>query len=207
MFISEKEKFEYIIGRIKELNGRGRPILLGTPSVAVSEKLSDLLTEENLLHRVLNARQDKDEAEIIAEAGQKSQITIATNMAGRGTDILLDSEVVEIGGLHVIASEPHGARRIDRQLYGRSGRQGDPGSYDDFASLEDGVLADYNHGLISLAMRKTIQYNLPWKDLFSRVFLWFAQKSNEKKHYTARKELLKFDTSMENTLAFSGKGE
>ncbi len=207
MFISEKEKFIHIAGRVKEMNESGRPVLLGTPSVAVSEELSGFLEEEKLVHRVLNARQDKDEAEIIAEAGQKSQITIATNMAGRGTDILLDPEVVEIGGLHVIASEPHGARRIDRQLYGRSGRQGDPGSYDDFASLEDAVLANYNHGLISLAMRKTIQYNLPWKDLFSRVFIWFAQKSLEKKHYAARKDLLQFDTSMENTLAFSGKGE
>jgi preprotein translocase subunit SecA len=207
MFVSEKEKFDQIIGRIKKLNRSGRPVLVGTPSVAVSERLSGLLEEEKLLHRVLNARHDKDEAEIIAEAGQRKHITVATNMAGRGTDILLEPDVVDIGGLHVIASEPHSARRIDRQLYGRSGRQGDPGSYEGFSSLEDDVLAHYAHGLISLIMRKTIQYNLPWKAPLSRCFIWFAQKSLEKRHYAVRKELLQFDTSQESTLAFSGKGE
>ena len=207
IFINEKEKFNHIVERIKELHGNRRPVLVGTPSVAVSERLSGLLEEKGLQHRVLNARQDKDEAEIIAEAGQKNKITIATNMAGRGTDIVLGPEVAKIGGLHVLASEPHSARRIDRQLYGRSGRQGDPGSYEGCASLEDDILAPYASSLIGLVMRKTIGYNLPWKNLFSRMFIRSVQKSIEKKHYAARKALLKFDASMESTLAFSGKGE
>ncbi|MDX1775504.1 MAG: preprotein translocase subunit SecA, partial [Desulfobulbales bacterium] len=142
-FNTEKEKLAAVVKRVKDLNATGKPVLIGTPTVGVSEKISRLLCENGLEHRVLNARQDKEEALIIARAGNIGEITVATNMAGRGTDIQLGPEVRELGGLQVIATEVHSARRIDRQLYGRCGRQGDPGTYETYISLEDEVFQPY----------------------------------------------------------------
>jgi preprotein translocase subunit SecA len=142
-YATAEEKWQEVVATIAQLHEQGRPILVGTRSVAASEHLSLLLTEAGWPHRVLNARQDQEEAEIIAQAGVKGQITVATNMAGRGTDIILGPGVRELGGLHVIATERHDARRIDRQLCGRCGRQGDPGTFECFASLEDDVIAAY----------------------------------------------------------------
>jgi preprotein translocase subunit SecA len=136
---SADEKWEAVAARVAALYDAGRPVLVGTRSVEASERLSALLTEAVLPHRVLNARQDQEEALIIREAGEPGRITVATNMAGRGTDICLAAGVAERGGLHVIATERHEARRIDRQLFGRCGRQGDPGSYESFVSLEDAL--------------------------------------------------------------------
>src|SRR5262249_20294699 len=120
-------KWDAVVTRIAHLHQRGRPVLVGTRSVVASEHLSRLLGLAGVSHPVLNAPQDREEAEIVAHAGEWGRITVATNMAGRGTDILLAPGVVDRGGLHVIATEGHEARRIDRQLFGRCGRQGDPG--------------------------------------------------------------------------------
>lgn len=207
-FASEKEKMNAIVQRSAELHAVGRPVLIGTPTVEASEMLSRLLDEHGLVHRILNARQDEEEAEIITQAGQKGQITVATNMAGRGTDIQLGAEVEQLGGLHVIASERQGARRIDRQLFGRCGRQGDPGTFEGFSSFEDEVFKPYTaSSLIMPVFKFLLRTGTPIGMLFCRLFSNHAQRKIEKKHFIMRRELLKHDESMERALAFSGEGE
>src|SRR5438128_11393063 len=129
VYKTKREKYGAVLREIKGIHGRGRPILVGTISVEVSEHLSRMLKREGIIHSVLNAKYHQQEAEIITRAGQRGAVTIATNMAGRGTDIKLGTGVADIGGLHVMGTERHEARRIDRQLRGRCARQGDPGSY------------------------------------------------------------------------------
>ena len=136
-FDTMDEKFDAAVERVCDLNERGVPVLVGTRSVLASLEVSKRLTERNRAHRVLNATQTAQEASIVAEAGQRGKITVATNMAGRGTDILLGRGVAELGGLHVISTEPHGSYRVDRQLFGRAARQGDPGAAQMFACAED----------------------------------------------------------------------
>ncbi|MFN9979394.1 MAG: helicase-related protein, partial [bacterium] len=140
IFKTKKEKFNAVADEVQKLVTEGRAVLVGTTSVEVSEVLSKMLKRLNIEHRVLNAKQHQHEAEIVAEAGRKGKVTIATNMAGRGTDIKLDDEVKAAGGLAIIGTERHDARRIDRQLRGRAGRQGDPGSSQFFLSLEDNLM-------------------------------------------------------------------
>src|SRR5207244_3857047 len=137
MFDTMDEKWTAVADRVAQLHERGNPVLVGTRSVLASEEVSRRLTALKLPHRVLNATQTAQEASIVAEAGQRGQITVATNMAGRGTDIKLARGVAELGGLHVIATEPHGSGRVDRQLFGRAARQGDPGSAQMFTCAED----------------------------------------------------------------------
>src|SRR6187551_340943 len=140
VYKTRREKFNAVLNEIKTIHGQGRPILVGTISVEVSEMLSKMLNREKLIHSVLNAKYHQQEAEIVARAGQRGAITIATNMAGRGTDIKLGQGVPELGGLHVMGTERHESRRIDRQLRGRCARQGDPGSSKFFLSLEDDLM-------------------------------------------------------------------
>jgi len=140
IYKTEKEKFRAVVEEIKELNKLGRPVLVGTISIEKSEVLSKMLTREGIKHHVLNAKHHEREAEIIAQAGQRGAVTISTNMAGRGTDIKLGPGVAELGGLHVLGTERHESRRIDNQLRGRSGRQGDKGSSRFYLSLEDDLL-------------------------------------------------------------------
>ena len=154
---------------------------------------------------MLNARQDGDEAAIIAEAGTASQITVATNMAGRGTDIRLGPDVAERGGLHVVATERHEARRIDRQLFGRCGRQGDPGSFEAMTSVEDELMASYGRHWARLAR---------WLARGDRVPAWIAalvlrraQRAAERTHARMRSDLLRMDEHLESALAFSGRPE
>ena len=135
-----EDKFRRIVAEVQELHALGRPVLIGTRSIDKSERLSQLLVEAGLPHTVLNARQIEREAEIVAQAGQRGQITVSTNMAGRGTDIKLGPEVSELGGLHVICTELHDSARIDRQLVGRCGRQGDPGTWRQYVGLDDDIL-------------------------------------------------------------------
>ena len=204
VFAVESQKWEKIIDVIRELHGKRRPVLVGTRSVAASERLSKLLSVEGLPHRVLNARQNQEEAQIIAQAGQPGRITVATNMAGRGTDIQLESEIAELGGLHVIASERHEARRIDRQLFGRGARQGDPGSYQSIVSLEDEFIRDF-YGKRVLDFFSGRKKALPgW---LGKLLLARAQSSAERYHSRLRRELLKLDDSQSDLLAFSGRGE
>ena len=194
VYATEKGKFAAIVRKIKEIHETGQPILVGTISVENNEKLSALLKKEGLKHEVLNAKNHEREAEIIAKAGQKGAITIATNMAGRGTDIKLGEGVVELGGLCVIGTERHESRRIDNQLRGRSGRQGDPGYSQFFISFEDELLKRFVPDSIKAAVK-----NLGLDDMEqvrSKMFtksVESAQKKVEGNNYDMRKNLLDYD--------------
>jgi preprotein translocase subunit SecA len=204
IFATADARWNAVVQTILHIHSQGRPVLVGTRSVAASEHLSGLLTQASLRHRVLNARQDREEAEIIAEAGRPEQITVATNMAGRGTDIRLAATVVESGGLHVIATEQHDARRIDRQLYGRCGRQGDPGAYQALLSLEDELVTAHVGALGRFAGRLLLACRIAWP---ARLLFRRAQRSAERMHGKARQAVLKADEQFETTLAFAGKLE
>src|SRR5438876_4057458 len=154
VYKTRREKYSAVLNEIKHIHGRGRPILVGTISVEVSEHLSRMLKREGIIHSVLNAKYHQQEAEIITRAGQRGAVTIATNMAGRGTDIKLGTGVADIGGLHVMGTERHEARRIDRQLRGRCARQGDPGSSHFFISLEDDLMRLFGSDRIVKYMEK-----------------------------------------------------
>ncbi len=200
------ERWARVVERVEEFHRAGRPVLVGTRSVEASEHVSFLLMEAGLPHQVLNARQDEEEAEIIARAGEPGRITVATNMAGRGTDIRLTSGVETLGGLHVIATERHDARRIDRQLFGRCGRQGDPGSCETIACLEDELVTDTVPKLRRwLAGEPDCGKPLaPWA---ARWILRRAQRSAERQHRHARNDLLRMEEHLERTLAFSGAAD
>lgn len=207
VYSTAQVKWEAVVGCIRDLNRGGQPILVGTRSVAASEQLSAMLTAAGLAHRVLNARQDAEEADIVAKAGGCGRITVATNMAGRGTDILLGPGVKEIGGLHVIATERHEASRIDRQLFGRCGRQGDPGSYETFASLEDELVKVTGPRLWRWVARLVSSSDRP---IVSRSGAWVverAQRAAERLHARVRRDLLKSEEQLESALAFSGRSE
>ena len=207
VYVSVDAKWRAILAEIRELHRTGQPVLVGTRSVAASEHLSRILTQHFLQHRVLNARQDEEEAQIVGQAGQQGKITVATNMAGRGTDIRLAQGVEQLGGLHVLATERHEAGRIDRQLFGRAGRQGDRGSCQTILSLEDELLTDfYGDRLASLA-RRLFSQNKPLPQIVGRPLVWLAQRSAERHHSSARKDLLKMDDRMGDLLAFTGKSE
>ena len=184
---TEDEKWTRIVQEIREIHATGRPILVGTRSIAKSEMLSAMLRQENLEHDVLNARQIEREAEIIELAGQQGRITVATNMAGRGTDIKITDEVKELGGLHVIGTELHHSSRIDQQPFGRCGRQGDPGSVHQFISAEDQLLEVAFGKAAADRYRKTgkIRSDESWIKLMKR-----AQHKVENQHYRARKILM-----------------
>ena len=198
IYKSEKEKFAAVVEEIKELHKQERPILVGTVSIEKSEKLSKLLNREHIEHNVLNAKNHEKEAEIVAEAGQRRKVTISTNMAGRGTDIVLGAGVAEMGGLHVIGTERHESRRIDNQLRGRSGRQGDPGSSRFFLSLEDDLLRLFGSDRIAGFMEKLgVEEGTPIEHNFITRSIEGAQKRVEGRHFEIRKQLLEFDNEME----------
>lgn len=208
IFPSAAKKWAAIVARIAEIHAQDRPILVGTRSVAASEHLSGLLREKGIPHLILNARQDEHEAEIIATAGERGRVVVATNMAGRGTDIKLQPGVPELGGLHVIATEMHESGRIDRQLFGRCGRQGDPGSHEMIVSLEDELLKVYG-GRFAKAWLHRIgsgQLDRISQQLAQR-FMQSAQKTAEKAHSRIRRNMLKIDEQIKNSLAFSGTME
>jgi preprotein translocase subunit SecA len=204
VFATASDRWNAVVQTIVQIHSQGRPVLVGTRSVAASEHLSGLLTKASLPHRVLNARQDREEAEIIAEAGRPERITVATNMAGRGTDIKLAPIVAGNGGLHVIATERHDARRIDRQLYGRCGRQGDPGSYEALISLDDELITAHAGSLWRFIAHVFLFLRVTWP---ARVAFRRAQRSAERMHAKARQAVLKADEQFETTLAFAGKLE
>jgi preprotein translocase subunit SecA len=207
VYLDAATKWDAILARITELHRAGRPVLVGTRSVATSEHLDHLLGLAELPHVVLNARQDKTEAEIVAQAGEPGQITVATNMAGRGTDIRLAAGVAEVGGLHVLATELHEAGRIDRQLFGRCGRQGDPGSYEAIVSLEDELLLVHGHRPGRRLAACLARASRPAAWWIGGLLIRQAQRAAERAHSRARRQLLRFDEHMETALAFSGRGE
>jgi preprotein translocase subunit SecA len=203
---SRDEKCRAILKRVEDLTGTGRPVLVGTPSLEASERLSAVFTEAGVAHRVLNAKNDREEASIVAEAGRARAVTIATNMAGRGTDIKLGEGVRETGGLHVILSESHDAGRIDRQLAGRCARQGDPGSFEFYYSAEDVLLEGNRAGLARWAV-KLYPKTAPLWAFVVRSAINHSQKRTERAHSHIRHEILKQDEKMDTLLSFSGPSE
>jgi len=200
-------KWQAVLREVVRKHKKGRPILIGTQSVEASEHLSGLLTQQGLHHRVLNARQNEAESEIIAQAGLTGRITVATNMAGRGTDISLDDTTRAAGGLHVIATGRHDAARIDRQLYGRAARQGDPGSHITFVSLQDDLLRVFYGSKLKPLIALT-SWGRGWVPGFiARASVNLAQWTSEKRNSRIRQNLLKADDSLDELLAFSGRGE
>ena len=198
IYKTEREKFKAVIREIVEIHNLGRPILVGTVSIDKSERLSKLLKKENIEHNVLNAKNHEREAEIVAQAGQERRVTISTNMAGRGTDIVLGKGLAELGGLHVIGTERHESRRIDNQLRGRSGRQGDPGSSRFFLSLEDDLMRLFGSDRISGIMEKLgMQEDIPIEHPLITKSIESAQKRVEGRNFEIRKQLLDFDNEME----------
>ena len=198
----EEDKWDAVLAAIRHRHQAGQPILVGTRSVAASEKLASLLNGAGLNYQLLNARQDSQEAEIVSRAGEPGRITVATNMAGRGTDIKLAPGIAERGGLHVICTERHDAGRIDRQLFGRCGRQGDPGSCEAILALDD-ELATAN-------LPRTAALLARWEQLPTRVgtvLFAAAQWNAQRVHSLARRQLLGMDEQLGDQLAFSGRGE
>ncbi len=185
---SEDEKWQAIAVAVKKIHSTGQPVLVGTRSIDKSERLSGILTRHNIPHQVLNARSHQREAELVAAAGQRGAVTVATNMAGRGTDIRLDPAALELGGLHVICSELHDSARIDRQLTGRCGRQGDPGTWQVFLSLDDDILL---HGLQEKGVQRFRAKARGCKhpDRLASQFRR-AQQAVEQRHFQARKMLM-----------------
>lgn len=194
IYKSEKEKFDSVIKEIKRLHAKGQPVLVGTASIEKSEQLHKLLLKEKIPHSVLNAKNHEKEAEIIALAGKKGAVTIATNMAGRGVDIKIDEDVKNLGGLYILGTERHESRRIDNQLRGRAGRQGDPGESRFFLSLEDNLLrifgSDRIKGVMSrlgLKEGESIESRLVTRAVEG------AQKKVENLHFESRKHILEYD--------------
>ncbi|MBL7754163.1 MAG: preprotein translocase subunit SecA [Chitinophagaceae bacterium] len=197
VFKTKREKLRAVIDEVKKLREKGRPVLVGTTSVEVSELLSRMLHLDKIPHNVLNAKQHAREAQIVAEAGMSGTVTIATNMAGRGTDIKLSPEVKQAGGLAIIGTERHESRRVDRQLRGRAGRQGDPGSSQFFVSLEDDLMRLFGSERLSGWMDKlghkegdVIQHSMITKSIER------AQKKVEENNFGIRKRLLEYDDVM-----------
>lgn len=197
VYKTAREKFNAVIDEIVGLTEKGRPVLVGTTSVDISEKLSRMLQLRQIKHNVLNAKQHQREAEIVAEAGKAGNVTIATNMAGRGTDIKISEEVKKAGGLAIIATERHDSRRVDRQLRGRAGRQGDPGSSQFFVSLEDNLMRLFHSERIAKLMDRmghsegeVIQHSMVSKSIER------AQKKLEENNFGIRKRLLEYDDVM-----------
>jgi preprotein translocase subunit SecA len=196
IYKTEQSKFSAVIDEIVAMSDQGRPVLVGTVSVEKSERLARLLEKRGVPHNVLNAKQHEREAAIVAEAGQKGAVTIATNMAGRGTDIVLGEGVVEAGGLHIIGTERHESRRIDNQLRGRAGRQGDPGSSRFFISLEDDLMRIFGPAAERIG-RVMERFEVePIEHKWVANSIEGAQKKVEGMHFDARKHVVEYDDVM-----------
>lgn len=197
IYMTEREKYQAIVKEIRTVHEKGRPILIGTESVEVSEKLSRILKQNNLPHTVLNARQNAREAEIVADAGKRGAITVATNMAGRGTDIKLEPGVADLGGLYVMGTTRHQSRRVDRQLRGRCARQGDPGTSKFYISFEDALLRLFASSRINALLQR---FRPPEGEPISAGMLnksiETAQKRVEQRNYMMRKHTLEYDDVM-----------
>lgn len=197
IYKTEKGKFEAVVSEIVECHKRGQPVLVGTVSIEKSELLSSMLKRRGIPHQVLNAKYHEKEAEIVAKAGQRGAVTIATNMAGRGTDIVLGEGVAELGGLHIIGTERHEARRIDNQLRGRSGRQGDPGSSRFYVSLEDDLMRLFGSDNIKSIMdRLGLEEDQPIEHSLITKAIENAQKKVEARNFDIRKHVLEYDDVM-----------
>jgi preprotein translocase subunit SecA len=204
LFLNEEGKFQAIMADVQRLHAAGQPILVGTRSVQTSERLWQMLAERGLEAKILNAARLKEEAAVIALAGEPGRITIATNMAGRGTDIKLGRGVTALGGLHVIASERHESGRVDRQLFGRSARQGDPGSAQAFVSIEDELIQKYLPKTVREALHWALRSDLPGKDRLARAALALAQGKAQALAFKQRRHVLRSDVLLDEALSFAG---
>jgi len=197
IYRTEIEKFRAAVQEIKELHAMGRPVLVGTVNIEKSERLSEMLKREGVPHQVLNAKQHEKEAEIVAKAGQHKAVTISTNMAGRGTDIVLGPNVAQMGGLHILGTERHEARRIDNQLRGRSGRQGDPGSSRFYLSLEDDLMRIFAADRLSgLMQRIGMEEDEPIEHRLISRAIENAQSRVEAQNFSMRKQVIEYDDVM-----------
>lgn len=201
LFRKEELKWNAVVDEVKEIHKQGRPILIGTKSIKTSAKLSQLLQEQGMVPKIINAIFHKEEAQIVEKAGQKRAITVATNMAGRGTDIILGAGVKELGGLHVISTECNESTRVDRQLFGRAGRQGDPGSSSSFLDLEDELITRMLPNYLQKLLQKTC--SLGALSLLSHFSLYVTQNRYKKRAYKSRKAVQKTDKWLEDSLSFT----
>ena len=212
IYYTHEEKWQAVVDEAIEQQTQNRPVLIGTRTVKDSEYISELLTLKNIEHQVLNAKHHKLEAEVISKAGLAGRVTVATNMAGRGTDIKLDQAAAEAGGLHVICCEKNDSSRVDRQLIGRCARQGDPGSYKVICSLEDDAVIKYFSKFTLMLLEYQNQRQLPqgktvrpyW---LASILINVSQKIIEFNHRQIRKSMLKIDEQRESMLAFTGETE
>src|SRR3989338_6102736 len=198
VYRTEREKWNAIEEEIAEIHKTGRPLLIGTVSIERSEMLSERLQRRGISHEVLNAKHHEREAQIVAKAGQMSHVTVSTNMAGRGTDIILGAGVAELGGLHVVGTERHEARRIDNQLRGRSGRQGDPGSSRFYVSLEDDLMRLFaSERVSSILQRLGMEEGMAIEHSMVTNAIERAQRKVEEHNFEIRKHLLEYDEVMD----------
>ncbi len=204
---SREEKWHAVIARVRALASESRPVLIGTDSVADTDQLSYRLTAHGFKHAVLNARNDREEAEIVARGGQLSRITVTTNMAGRGTDIQLGPGVTQLGGLHVICCQHNASLRIDRQLQGRCARQGDPGSVETILSLEDPLIVQFWPAWLRSVLRARALDRARLPGWVARLVAWAPQTREERRQRAERKLLLQQDRHLERRLSFAGRRE
>jgi preprotein translocase subunit SecA len=203
-FLREDDKWQAVAAEIEKLHTTGRPLLVGTRSVLASERLGQWLAERGLEAKILNATRLKEEAEIVALAGERGHITIATNMAGRGTDIKLGRGVAALGGLHVIATERHESGRVDRQLFGRAARQGDPGIAQAFISAEDELLRKFLSKPARKGLIETWRRNFPGKERIARTAVKLAQNKAQSLAFKQRRGVLRSDVWLDEALSFAG---
>jgi preprotein translocase subunit SecA len=206
VFLTEAEKWDAVVEEVRRRHERGQPVLIGTRSVGTSELLSRRLFEAGLNHHLLNASRHGEEAVIVSKAGEPGQITIATNMAGRGTDILLGPGVAGLGGLHVLATERHESGRVDRQLFGRAARQGDPGSAQVFISAEDELLRRHLKPAARASLRTALKAGSTVAAPVARACFSSAQSAAQSLAFRQRREVLRMDTWLDEALSFTGGG-
>lgn len=206
-FRKQADKWQAVLSSILEIQGAGRPVLVGTRTVEDSETVSEMLSQSGIYHQVLNARDDAMEAAVISRAGQPGSVTVATNMAGRGTDIRLANGISNLGGLHVLSTCFHESRRIDRQLFGRSGRQGDRGSYQTIVSLEDEIFNKFLNPAVRMALGRLCPRGDSVPDWLLAGVRRFVQGRAEARHARTRKDMMKLDENTNDMLAFSGRPE
>jgi preprotein translocase subunit SecA len=207
LYFKRRYRWRAVVKRVIELRAQGRPVLIGTDSVADSEALARSLRSAQVPHVVLNARQDDKEAHIVARAGKSRQVTVTTNMAGRGTDIPLEKSVVECGGLHVIHCQHNASRRIDRQLRGRCGRQGEPGSVETLLCLEDTLIARYLSAKMIQLLSKVFDISKPLPHWLGILLSAIPQRLEEGRQRDLRDRLRRSDRQVQQWLAISGRGE
>ena len=204
VYMTEIEKRKRVAEITRELVNAGQAVLIGTNSVASSEAISEVLVDESIQHKILNARQDKEEADIVSRAGEPGAVMVSTSMAGRGTDIKLADETKLAGGLHVIITELQDADRIDRQLAGRGARQGDPGLVSEILSLEDSLIKKMSGRLLKKFIKSCSERNIQLPHKLGYLIQLSCQKKRARSHYRQRIKLIKIDTQRQRTLAFTG---